>query len=645
MSSAKKNAYKILIASVCTVVLIILSVCISIQPKRLMSSVYNFNDVEANINKLKVGDSINYDINGYSTWKVIYIDKENNTIDVVSKDNLTDITLSTKEDFENALDTFQTEADKYVDGKKAIRARSVTRADLEYFGFDEQFWTADNYNGSIAFSGGKITYIDPEDNQETFYILPFIRYSTSQASQYNRGDIFTKDIYNISEWFVYQNNGSYLTLIPKDPILFRIQDYPEMMYDPYNVLSEFYESIRESDSNIFYAGNLMQEYGYDELNNISSIKSYYASKEQDFKIMRGYFGNDSGEGYKRLYVDYNYYRMSSRRIDCCYGGSYNEYQPVTKGFRPVVTLKYSDKKVDSKDTSSSLKIGDNVDYSAREYQNWKVLSIDNENNTVDIISGGVVKNIFLQGQDDFDNYEDILQSEVDAYKSGNNVISARLVEYGDLANLNKINDKVNAKYWINSKRQFNRQASDETSSPFNGEAYFNVGIMYYDSNTLAIEKKWVPLYIAPGTNSSNSFILSGYNGIGELSFTAGLRPVITLKLDNVQKLDDDKKQEVINKSSSTETNIKKEQETNNYYYVTNFDSSDDLGNKSDSKINDNKTDKDDKKGTVNNYYNEDDNGDDDKFIKYILIGLILLNVSIIAQVVLSAIIFKKIRKK
>ena len=33
------------------------------------------------------------------------------------------------------------------------------------------------------------------------------------------------------------------------------------------------------------------------------------------------------------------------------------------------------------------------------------LSIDKEKNTVDIISGSVVKNIKLDGKDDYDNYE------------------------------------------------------------------------------------------------------------------------------------------------------------------------------------------------------------------------------------------------
>ena len=78
----------------------------------------------------------------------------------------------------------------------------------------------------------------------------------------------------------------------------------------------------------------------------------------------------------------------------------------------------------------------------------------------------------------------------------------------------------------------------------------------------------------------------------------------------------------------------KEQESNNNYNITNYDSSDDNGEKN-SIV---------KGGAVNNYYGSGD-GDDDKLIKYVLIGLIILNISIIAQVILSAVIFKKIKKK
>lgn len=641
MSYSKKNAYKIITASICMIALIIVMVLTSVNPNKLLGSVYSINDVEKNIDKIKIGDSIKYEINGNSEWKVIYVDKANNTIDVVSKKSLADITLSNKEDFENALDTFQTEANKYVDGKYAIKARSVTRSDLEYFGFEDQFWTADNYNGAIAFTGGKIEYIDPNEQEDNYYILPYVHYRVDNSSQYNIGDEFEAEINGVSKWFVLYVYSDSLYLMPKDPIKVNIVGNADFMECPDCYINNYFQQFRNQE-NVWDADNLMQTCvgsccEANCINDYEPMRNYYKSKKTEYKILRGGFGRNDGDGYNGVWIDIDKYRLDNNRLECCYGEYYKVYKPVTKGFRPVVTLKFSNNVV-GKDSEDNLSIGDNVKYNALEYQNWKVLSINKDNNTVDLISGGIVKNLMLQGEDDFDNYEDILQTEVDKYKTGSNVISARAVEYSDLANLNKINDRVNARYWINSKKQFNKKSNDETSSPYTGEAYFNVGIMYYDTTNFEITKKWVPLYIAPGTNNNNVFQLSSYNGVGELSFTAGIRPIITVKLSNVIKVDENTKNEIINNSKETESNITKEQETNNYYYVIDYDSNGD-----NDKLDDiNNTDK---KGVVNNYYNEEsDNGEGDKLIKYVLIGLIILNISIIAQVVLSAIIFKKIKK-
>ena len=92
-----------------------------LNPIRLLGSLYNANKIEESIGKIKVGDSIDYEINGYSNWQVVSIDKENNTLDVVSKENVEDITLETKDDYINALDTFQETANKYTDDKLAIK--------------------------------------------------------------------------------------------------------------------------------------------------------------------------------------------------------------------------------------------------------------------------------------------------------------------------------------------------------------------------------------------------------------------------------------------------------------------------------------------------------------------------------------------
>ena len=42
----------------------------------LTTSIYNINDLSSSLDNLKVGDNINYEINGYSDCKIISIDKE-----------------------------------------------------------------------------------------------------------------------------------------------------------------------------------------------------------------------------------------------------------------------------------------------------------------------------------------------------------------------------------------------------------------------------------------------------------------------------------------------------------------------------------------------------------------------------------------
>ena len=55
--------------------------------KNALGSVYNVTELEQQFDKIAVGDTINYEINGYSDWQVISTDKDNGTIDVVAKSN------------------------------------------------------------------------------------------------------------------------------------------------------------------------------------------------------------------------------------------------------------------------------------------------------------------------------------------------------------------------------------------------------------------------------------------------------------------------------------------------------------------------------------------------------------------------------
>lgn len=159
--------------------------------------------------------------------------------------------------------------------------------------------------------------------------------------------------------------------------------------------------------------------------------------------------------------------------------------------------------------------------------------------------------------------------------------------------------------------------------------------MFYDNDNLNIDKIWIPLYIASGSSQDNQFVLSFYNGVGELSYTAGLRPVIKVKLDKIERVDGDNKIVIINNTKGNDKNIIKEQEKNSNYGA--LDNNDDV-NKKYNKLNDNIS--------ISSYYNIEDEIDSNiKLVKYILFGLILLVILNITQVFLSTIFFKKMRRK
>ena len=61
--------------------------------KQAVGSIYNIDELKNNFSNVKIGDTINYEINGYSDWEVLYTDIDNGTIDIVSKTNTEDLTL------------------------------------------------------------------------------------------------------------------------------------------------------------------------------------------------------------------------------------------------------------------------------------------------------------------------------------------------------------------------------------------------------------------------------------------------------------------------------------------------------------------------------------------------------------------------
>ena len=389
--------------------------------------------------------------------------------------------------------------------------------------------------------------------------------------------------------------------------------------------------------------------GFDYLEYQDRVRNIFSSNASKYELLGTSFGVGYGENYAELgfntyTVDYENEFFASNWI------TYRKSIPLTMGFRPIVTLKYSDKLVDGKAFNNKLQVGDNVNYTALEYQNWKVLSINEENNTVDIISGGIVKNILLYGEKDFESFEQILQNEVDKYKVGDNVISARIVEYADIPNLNKFDDKVNVKYWALDKKQYNKKSVDETSSPFTLNGYYDVSVMNYNEDTGSVERNWVSLYIMGGSSSGGA---SQYNGIGDLSFTAGLRPIITLKLDTVEKLDNDSKIDIIDSTKADDEKYNNEQQNNSNISITNDknmltnDSDGNATNAFDNNSNNNDDYNIGNISNINNFYNEYNNlyQSNGKLLKYIIVAIIVFNVAFLIQIILSVFIIKNIKPR
>lgn len=119
---------------------VLATVLISIlNPKTVSESVYNVSELENKIDTVKPGDFLNYNINGYSNWKILRKDEHNGTIDIVSETNVKDITF----DYTNSLDALeilQNAADEYKNNSYAISARPISAEDAKLMAYDEAFW-------------------------------------------------------------------------------------------------------------------------------------------------------------------------------------------------------------------------------------------------------------------------------------------------------------------------------------------------------------------------------------------------------------------------------------------------------------------------------------------------------------------------
>ena len=171
--------------------------------KQSLGSIYNVEEAEDNFYNIQIGDSINYEVNGYSDWQVIGKDDYNGTIDVVSKTNTEDITLEpnqTKEDYERI---FQETANKYIDGSYAISARTTNQNDSNYFNYETDFWFNNIDNSYITTSKSTWQYAksDAEPNYK-MYVVPKIQVV---GSRYNVGDTVEYSLNGVDKWIDVEN--------------------------------------------------------------------------------------------------------------------------------------------------------------------------------------------------------------------------------------------------------------------------------------------------------------------------------------------------------------------------------------------------------------------------------------------------------
>lgn len=606
----------------------------NIKIGEISTSIKTIDNAINNIDAIKVGDIIKYEVNGQEDWKVIYIDKDSGTVDVVSDSNTTEIEI-TPENYQEAENKFNTEAAKFKDDKYIIASRTVSKSDLDYFAFDQKFWLSNINENTISYNIGY--WKNKYDSPGKLYYFPWISIIKTGENNYNQGDDYNISINGIDNWYVYEDYGSELYLIPKVPL--------EIIIEPDFSISDYLEQVRNDfiQGGAQDAGNALRRYSAQD------VFEYIKGNFQDIqKEVYFYYDDGTNQQSKAEYDLFELYcaakyNKKENRFDWCYNYQYKTAKSLKIGYRPVLTLKLTDtKNAKEKQLTTDLQVGDYVKYSANGYSSWRILSIDKSNSTAEIISTGVVKNLELKGKDSYDNLETILQGEVDLYKSGDNAISARSVEYIDQANLDKLKDTVLPRYWLNNKREKNETTNQyNTSSPYQLLTKYDIAVMRYqetDRTQYMEEKKgptreWITVYYG---QNGDEYVYTPfeYEGYGYRAYTAGIRPVITVKLDTIEKMDKDEQTKAEAEANQINKKLLTQQKAaNTEYNEKNKVSKETVEERS-------KTGEDNSE--YNNYYYTNDNSD--KLYKYLLIIVILL-FTLNIFVVLSYFIIPKLINK
>ena len=257
------GSFKYIIPGIVVLILIGIIVGYKFIPKQLLGSVYSIDELKENFDNIKIGDEVNYEINGYSDWQVLYKDIDNGTIDVVSKTNTEDLTLEygqSKEYYENK---FQETANKYVDDSYAISARTVNSNDLDYFDYDNNFWLNNISDTNITTLQGTWQYTSIKNYK--MYVIPYVEKYFENYNEYNVGDTIEYSNNGVDRWVVAGKevwNSSSLVLIPETPIELVIESVDD------NIGQKANQIIQSFNNDVSNCGNYAQNFGTNNLPNL-----------------------------------------------------------------------------------------------------------------------------------------------------------------------------------------------------------------------------------------------------------------------------------------------------------------------------------------------------------------------------------------
>ena len=146
------------------------------------------------------------------------------------------------------------------------------------------------------------------------------------------------------------------------------------------------------------------------------------------------------------------------------------------------------------------------------------------------------------------------------YKNGSDVISASTVNSSQLKQLKEIDKSILSRYWILSKDIYieKHKYINERYRDMLNYGITTIDLYKYKNNEMKLEN--IILYSVE-ENTGN-----GVNEGSSYSYTAGIRPVIRLKLNDVEKASDKETKIIVNETEKVEKIYIKEQETSNSNY-------------------------------------------------------------------------------